>query len=100
MLLQFYGVRGSIPVSGANITKYGGNSSCIRIQSKEDSINCWIVGPEPRTAGTDVLQQGHKKVEVLFTHFHMDHFLVFRFFAPLYIPGNSVRVNVPKLTVL
>jgi len=100
MQVQFYGVRGSIPISGADITKYGGNSSCIRIQSKEGTPLILDCGTGARPAGVDVLQQGHKNVEVLFTHFHMDHLFGFPFFAPLYIPGNTVRVNVPAYSAV
>lgn len=100
MKIQFYGVRGSIPISGENITKYGGNSSCIRIQSKEGIPLILDCGTGARPAGMDVLQEGHKQVEVLFTHFHMDHLFGFPFFTPIYIPGNSVRVNVPAYSAV
>ena len=53
MQVQFYGVRGSIPISGADITKYGGNSSCIRIQSKEGTPLILDCGTGARPAGVE-----------------------------------------------
>lgn len=95
MKVHFYGIRGSIPVSGLDISKYGGNSSCVCVQAKDGMPLILDCGTGARPAGVDVLKSGHSEVEVLFTHFHMDHLFGFPFFAPLYFPKTTVQVHVP-----
>ena len=95
MKVQFYGVRGSIPVPGPNTTKYGGNSSCVTVQSKDGCPLVLDCGTGARFAGGEFLQKGIQHVEILFTHFHMDHLFGFPFFGPLYVPNNNVHIHVP-----
>jgi phosphoribosyl 1,2-cyclic phosphodiesterase len=43
----------------------------------------------------DLLRERVDQVEILFTHFHMDHLFGFPFFGPIYSPNCKVRVNLP-----
>lgn len=36
-----------------------------------------------------------QRVELLFTHFHMDHLFGFPFFGPVYAPSCHVGINIP-----
>ncbi len=38
MIIRCHGARGSIPVSGKEYIKYGGDTTCIEIRSKSDEI--------------------------------------------------------------
>jgi phosphoribosyl 1,2-cyclic phosphodiesterase len=42
-----------------------------------------------------LLAEPFRELDLLFTHFHMDHVFGFPFFAPIYTPGYQVRVTVP-----
>ena len=84
MQVQFYGVRGLFPYL-VQYYQIWWKSSCIRIQSKGGAPLILDCGTGARIAGVDVLEQVLQNVEVLFTHFHMDHLFGFPFFAPLYI---------------
>ena len=95
MKVQFYGVRGSIPVPGPNTSKYGGNTSCITVQSTEGPPLVLDCGTGARFAGGEFLQKGISHMEILFTHFHMDHLVGFPFFGPLYVPNNQIQIHVP-----
>ena len=91
----FRGVRGSIPVAGPKTAKYGGNSSCIELRAKEGPPLILDCGTGVRSSGMELLGERVDHVEVLFTHFHMDHLFGFPFFGPLYSPSCSVNVRVP-----
>jgi ribonuclease BN (tRNA processing enzyme) len=45
--------------------------------------------------GFDLLRRKVPRVEVLFSHFHMDHLFGFPFFGPIYSPSCEVTVGVP-----
>ena len=34
MRVRFWGVRGSLPVPGANTVRYGGNTSCVEVAAE------------------------------------------------------------------
>jgi len=38
MIIRCYGARGSIPVSGKEYIKYGGDTTCLEIRTKNDEI--------------------------------------------------------------
>ena len=96
--LEFWGVRGTMPVSGPGYSKFGGHTSC-------SSIRCPGRDPVVIDAGTGIkdlgdrlmAESGGKKlgITLLMTHFHLDHILGFPFFSPLYSPAVSLTVIAP-----
>ena len=95
MKVRFWGVRGSIPVPGPETSGYGGNSSCIEVIPDEGTPLVLDCGTGARPLGRDLLARGVPHVDVLFTHFHMDHLFGFPFFGPIYSPNCTVTVGVP-----
>ena len=87
MKVKFYGVRGSIPVCGPEFQRYGGNTTCLRIE-REQAKRTWIIdaGTGIRNLGRDLMREGDKQevINIGFTHFHWDHIQGFPFFAPCY----------------
>ena len=69
LALTIHGVRGALPATGKNFSKYGGNTSCFEIETED--IQIFI------DAGTGFssakISEGKKKVYLLFTHLHHDH---------------------------
>ncbi|MCP4803978.1 MAG: MBL fold metallo-hydrolase [Proteobacteria bacterium] len=55
-------------------------------------------GTGARDLGRDLFSRSTREIDVLFTHFHMDHVFGFPFFGPVYAPGYQVRVNVPAFS--
>jgi phosphoribosyl 1,2-cyclic phosphodiesterase len=100
MLLKFWGVRGSIPSPGANTVKYGGNTLCLELRV-EDSDRLIIIdaGSGIRELGEDLISRrkngGRVRAEIFLTHTHLDHILGLPFFAPIYIPGNHLKIYGP-----
>ena len=47
----------------------------------------------------DLFGRGLREVDLLFTHFHMDHVFGFPFFGPVYAPNFKVRISIPAFSV-
>lgn len=86
-----WGVRGSLPVSGPQFQRYGGNTFCIEVQCGDHRM-LFDAGSGLLPASRTLLGQGVKNYELFFTHCHYDHIVGLPFFLPIYVPDASVRV--------
>ncbi len=84
MYIKCWGSRGSIPVSGLDYLKYGGDTTCIEIRTKSDDIIIVDAGTGIRRLGNMLMDENRHKYNFLFTHAHWDHIMGFPFFRPLY----------------
>ena len=84
MIIRCYGARGSIPVSGDKYLKYGGDTTCLEIRSKDDEIIIIDAGSGIRRLGNRLLREQRFRYNIIFTHSHWDHILGFPFFKPIY----------------
>ena len=86
MKLTILGARGSIPCSGVEVVKYGGETTSAYVESKSGHLIILDLGTGVRLLGNDIIENpnGPKKFHVLLTHAHWDHLMGFPFFAPLY----------------
>ncbi len=99
--IKFWGVRGSHPVSGANIVQFGGNTPCVEISAGGQTIlldaGTGIIG-----AGRDLLhrsRQAGKPVQaaLFFSHLHHDHTQGFPFFSPAFVPTTRLNLFGPGI---
>ena len=95
MELTFWGVRGSIPSPGEDTRRWGGNSSCVELRHPGCVPVVLDCGTGARKLGMKLIGEPERKVDLLFTHLHMDHVFGYPFFVPIYAPGYQVRVTVP-----
>ncbi|MFH1729722.1 MAG: MBL fold metallo-hydrolase [Pseudomonadota bacterium] len=84
MKIKVWGCRGSIPVSGKEFLKYGGDTTCIEIRSKNNDLIIIDAGSGIRPLGNLISGDDLKAISILFTHAHLDHVLGFPFFKPIY----------------
>jgi phosphoribosyl 1,2-cyclic phosphodiesterase len=84
MYIKCWGARGSIPVSGRDYLKYGGDTTCIEIRTKSDDIIIVDAGTGIRRLGNQLIEEGRYKYHFIFTHAHWDHLMGFPFFKPIY----------------
>ncbi|MBD97466.1 MBL fold metallo-hydrolase [bacterium] len=88
--IKFFGVRGSLPISGDSYCRYGGKTTCLQITL--DNGYSLIVD-----AGTGIVDLGDQIINktdplfIYFTHFHWDHIQGLPFFKPLYIPNQVIH---------
>lgn len=96
--MTFWGVRGSIPTPGPHTARWGGNSSCVEVRHDDGAALVLDCGTGARGLGMQLVGDPHRELDLLFTHFHMDHVFGFPFFAPIYTPGYDVRVAIPAFS--
>ena len=92
MYIKCWGSRGSIPVSGTDYIKYGGDTTCIEIRTKSDDIIIVDAGTGIRRLGNKLIDENCYKYNVLFTHAHWDHVMGFPFFKPLFNKNAEFRM--------
>lgn len=92
MIIRCWGARGSIPVSGKNYLRYGGNTTCLEIRNNREDILLVDAGSGIREAGNAFIVSGRRDFTLLLTHGHWDHIMGFPFFKPLY--QHNARITV------
>lgn len=84
MIIKCWGSRGSIPVSGEEYIKYGGDTTCLEIRTKSDDIIIVDAGTGIRRLGSKLIDEHRYRYNLIFTHSHWDHLMGFPFFKPLF----------------
>lgn len=89
MIIQFWGVRGSVPSPGPTTFRYGGNTSCVSVDIGHNTLLVLDAGTGIRELGK-VLPASTTTIFVLLSHSHWDHIQGFPFFRPLYQPDRTI----------
>ena len=75
---------------------FGGNTACIQLDGGGREYVLCDLGSGVRAFGSHVLARhgpAHSNVyHVFMSHLHWDHIMGFPFFAPAYVPGNTIRI--------
>ncbi|MBX5482400.1 MAG: MBL fold metallo-hydrolase [Myxococcaceae bacterium] len=94
MEVRFWGVRGSVAVSGAHSARIGGNTSCLEVTSQGKRL-ILDAGTGLRALGDQMLREQNLEAALLWSHLHWDHVQGFPFFAPAYVPGARLTLYGP-----
>lgn len=94
MRVTFWGVRGSVPVTGPAAAGFGGNTSCVQVSVDDGTQLILDAGTGIRALGL-ALGGGARTVHILLTHLHLDHIQGLMFFAPLFDPTVEVTIWGP-----
>lgn len=95
MEVRFWGVRGSVAVSGEHVAWAGGNTSCLEVTSGQHRL-ILDAGTGIRGLGDLLMQQGQPvRAAMFFSHLHWDHVQGFPFFAPAYLPSTELVLHGP-----
>jgi phosphoribosyl 1,2-cyclic phosphodiesterase len=92
MLIRCHGARGSIPVSGQEFLKYGGDTTCFELRTKNDVIIIVDAGSGIRRLGNRVHHEQRSEYHLIFTHSHWDHIVGFPFFKPLFHEATTIHL--------
>ena len=97
--LRFWGVRGSYPISKAQMLQVGGNTACIEVQVGGHEL-ILDAGTGLIALGQHMRQQftgAPPTMTILFSHLHYDHILGLPFFEPLYQPDVKLYLGGPRM---
>lgn len=93
MIVQLWGVRGSLPTAGPSTTRYGGNTSCVAVRTGEGNLVVLDAGTGIAALGRSLAHEA--RVDILLSHLHLDHIQGLGFFRPLFDPDCEVHVWGP-----
>ena len=92
MHIKCWGSRGSIPVSGPDYLKYGGDTTCIEIRTASNDLIIVDAGTGIRRLGNQLVEDHCNVYHLLITHSHWDHLIGFPFFTPLYLEESNIQI--------
>lgn len=107
MIVQFWGVRGTLPVPGENSVIYGGNTNCVTLSLAKKHFFIFDAGTGIKRLSSHLLKQNKfpMSAKIFVSHPHYDHINGIPFFVPLYMKGNEFEffgapqgdINVEKI---
>ncbi len=93
MRITFWGTRGSIPSPGPETVRYGGNTSCVAVETSEGRTIILDAGSGIRGLGLTLAKKMPVSCSIFLSHTHWDHIQGLPFFVPLFVPGNEVDIH-------
>jgi len=91
MDIRFWGVRGSVAVSGAPYVEVGGNTPCVELICEGHRL-ILDGGTGLRALAASLGPGPARDTALVFSHVHWDHIQGVPFFAPLFHPGSQVHI--------
>ena len=99
MKVRFWGVRGSIPAPGPDTIRYGGNTSCVSVHTRDGGLVVIDMGTGLMHLGNALMAgafgKGCGRAAILLSHTHWDHIQGLGFFPPVFVAGNQFTVWGP-----
>jgi phosphoribosyl 1,2-cyclic phosphodiesterase len=99
MRATIWGCRGSLAAPGPGTVRYGGNTSCVEVQTSDDTLIVLDAGTGIRLLGLELQESCPPVIHLMLTHLHLDHLEGLGFFAPLYLPEIEIHVWGPPSPV-
>jgi phosphoribosyl 1,2-cyclic phosphodiesterase len=93
--VSFYGTRGSTPCPSEANRRYGGNTSCVALESTGHDPIVLDLGTGLRFFGETQPDDGSFRGAALVTHLHWDHVQGLPFFTPILRPGAQFDIYGP-----
>lgn len=82
--VTFFGTRGSTPVSGKEYMEYGGNTTCIALET-DSRLTVLDCGTGMQSLQKEYFEgKGYKEADIFISHIHWDHVQGIPFFSPFF----------------
>lgn len=94
-VVKFWGTRGSIATSHENYKEFGGNTSCVSVET-QDHLFVFDMGTGLRDLGLWMMQHAKKNAHIFVSHLHYDHVIGFPFFQPAWAPDVTLEIFAPR----
>lgn len=97
LVMTFWGVRGTLPVSRTDSVRYGGNTSCVSLSFPDGRLFIFDAGTGIKALSDALLATKRTRIDgtILLTHPHWDHINALPFFGPFYAQGNQFEICGP-----
>jgi phosphoribosyl 1,2-cyclic phosphodiesterase len=86
-----------VAAPGESTLRCGGNTPCVEVRCGARVI-VLDAGTGIRELGLKLVEQGVREVDLLISHFHMDHLQGFPFFTPSYHAGVRIDIYLAQLS--
>lgn len=86
-----WGVRGSMPAASEDFLQYGGNTSCVSVDCG-GTLVVFDAGSGLVQLGKQLRDSGQKRLDLFFSHVHIDHVIGFYAFHALHDPEMDIRL--------
>lgn len=93
--IQFWGVRGTLPVPGRDTTHYGGNTNCVAVRFPNNQFFIFDGGTGIKKLSDHLVRTHHHQpisAKIFITHPHWDHINGIPYFSPLYDEKNTFEI--------
>lgn len=91
-----WGCRGTLPAPGPGTIRYGGNTTCVAVETAQERLVVLDCGSGMRLLGGALLPEPPAEIDILLTHMHLDHVTGLGFFGPLFM-NKTLRIWGPRL---
>src|SRR6185436_6794113 len=97
LLVEYWGVHGTLPAPGASYVRYGGNTPCVSVEVGGEPLYIFDCGSGIKRLSDRIMSAGVQRfsARIFISHTHWDHINTVPFFAPLYIRGNQIELFGP-----
>lgn len=99
LVMTFWGVRGTLPISRIDSMRYGGNTSCVSLAFPDGRLFIFDAGTGIKALSDALAAAKRTRIDgkILLTHPHWDHINALPFFGPFYAQGNQFEICGPAI---
>jgi CheY-like chemotaxis protein len=97
LTVEFWGTRGTLPISRSDSVRYGGNTSCVSVSFPDGRLFVFDAGTGIKALSDALSAEKRARIDtyLFLSHAHWDHINALPFFAPLYSVGNRIEISGP-----
>jgi phosphoribosyl 1,2-cyclic phosphodiesterase len=94
LVMTFWGVRGTLPISRKDSMRYGGSTSCVSLDFPDGRLVVFDAGTGIKALSDALVTSRRSRLEgeILISHPHWDHIQALPFFAPFYQQGHQFEI--------